>query len=300
MSSRSESAIIKTFSNFNQLIDFINSLGITYQPVNNAISLGALLNLRTSSLAVENKFRALCNIYDKAIETQQAEHQKLVQLIDRVEEAFRHSGASERAIVTFISVTRNIKSDAGHKAKASTQGWKAEVRNRSISQQIYTQRAEYFEALLQVLKMETKYNPADEELSLASLQKRLEALQFAAISFGLLQTSLKRAHFHRSESFYHPDKGLIYIVSVAKNYIKNLGYVDYLIEKEEIPETKTTNTSNETEDQEPETNNPPAGSDYPSMLLKRDSELPSARKFQALSTHALLAAPSWTTHRIEP
>lgn len=289
MSSRSEKAISQIHSEFNSLIAFVSDLGVSYHPENGDISLHKLLELRTSVWSIEEKFKSLCTNYDHALENQKAEYQSLVQLLDKIEEAFKLSGASDRAIITFLSVTRNIKSDGGHKTKASTMGWRAEVRNRSISQAIYSQRASYFEALLQVLKADATYNPTDESLTLSRLQKKLESLQFAAISFGILQTSLKRTHFHRSESLFHPQKGLIHTLTLVKGHIKNLGYLDLLNEKEPIADFPPDDSNDETDDagQGGNINNQPVSSGHPSAPSVQDSEPPSVHKFPVSSARAL-------------
>jgi hypothetical protein len=222
MSSKSESTQAQNISNFGFVIDVVESFGFAYQPSNNALFFKPLNDQRNKILAIDQEFKEKHTTFSVAIDQQQLAYADLGKLTTRVINACKASGASAKSLETLKTITRKIKGERSEKLKPPVAGSLEEDNNISVSQLSYANRASNFATMVSFLKAEPKYNPNEADLSIAGLQKKLDALNSTYKAVSLAQAPLAIVRNRLNEALYHPETGLINTVNLIKAYIKSL------------------------------------------------------------------------------
>ena len=130
-------------------------------------------------------------------------------------------GLSQGTIDQAKSLNRTIQ---GGQKKATTppEEGKEATKTASTSRQSYTQQAENFGILLQLLATIPAYNPNEDDLKLANLNTYKETLMSATQSVDQTEAELNTKLIERDQILYADGTGLYTIVQNVKKYVKSL------------------------------------------------------------------------------
>ena len=92
----------------------------------------------------------------------------------------------------------------------------------STSRQSYTQMADNFGILLQLLSTITEYNPNEDDLKLANLNTYKESLMSSTQSVDQTEAELNNKLIERDQLLYADGTGLYSIAQNVKKYVKSL------------------------------------------------------------------------------
>ena len=99
---------------------------------------------------------------------------------------------------------------------------KEEVKTASTSRQSYTQQADNFGILLQLLSTIPTYNPNEDDLKVETLQTKLTELKNKNTNLINAYTSYSNAMIDRNQTLYNPLTGLTQTAKEVKQYIKSI------------------------------------------------------------------------------
>ena len=235
MPSSIETGHAKNVANFQLLLENLTTLGTRYNPSNPAITLAALnTKLSEAKNAMENH-RSVKVVYDNAVNAREIQFKDLQAKATLVINALEASGAAPQTVKDAKTVIRKIrgkrapvKNDITPAAPpGGTVGEPGEVqpagsKKISASQRSYDQTAENFFKLLEIVKLEPKYNPNETDLKAADLKTyahQLTSSTGAVVNQGAVYTSSIIA---RDAVLYGNDTGIPDLARDIKAYVKSI------------------------------------------------------------------------------
>ena len=130
-------------------------------------------------------------------------------------------GLPEGTIVHAKSLNRTIQGNH-KKTEAPIEEGKETPKTVSTSRQSYTQQAENFGILLQLLFTIPAYNPNEDELKLINLNTYKDSLVSSTQSVDQTEAELNNKLIERDQVLYAEGTGLYSIAQNVKKYVKSL------------------------------------------------------------------------------
>ena len=220
MPSTSEIGHAKNVANLQKLIEQITVYTLYNPPVENLTvpNLTALYSTASTKLTeVEDKRNANKN----AIALRQDEFADLKSKSTRIINQLDILGLSQGILDQAKSLNRLIQ---GNTKKATTppEEGKEETKTVSTSRQSYTQQADNFGILLQLLGTITEYNPNEDELKLTNLTTYHASLMSSTQAVDQTEAELNAKLIERDQLLYADGTGLYSIAQNVKKYVKSL------------------------------------------------------------------------------
>ena len=220
MPSTSEVGHAKNVANLQTLTEQVNVYTLYNPPVDN-IKVANLQTLYTTASAKLNEVEDKRNANKNAITVRQSAFENLkstaTKIINHLEILSLPSGTIDQA----KSLNRVIQ---GGQKKAVTppEEGKEEAKTVSTSRQSYTQMAENFGILLQLLGTIPTYNPNEDDLKLANLETYKNSLVSSTQSVDQTEAELNNKLIERDQLLYADGTGLYSIAQNVKKYVKSL------------------------------------------------------------------------------
>ena len=220
MPSTSEVGHAKNVANLQKLTEQINVYTLYNPPVDN-LKVANLQTLYATASAKLNEVEDKRNANKNAITLRQSAFENLKSTCTRIINQLDILGLSQGTIDQAKSLNRTIQ---GGQKKATTppEEGKEATKTASTSRQSYTQQAENFGILLQLLATIPAYNPNEDDLKLANLNTYKETLMSATQSVDQTEAELNTKHIERDQILYADGTGLYTIVQNVKKYVKSL------------------------------------------------------------------------------
>lgn len=220
MPSTSETGHAKNVANLQKLTEQVNVYTLYNPPVDNLkiVNLQTLYTDSTTKLGeVEDKRHANKN----AITLRQSAFENLKSTCTRIINQLEILGLPQGTIDQAKSLNRTIQ---GNQKKTTTppEEGKEAPKTVSTSRQSYTQQAENFGILLQLLGTIPVYNPNEDELKLANLTTFQTSLVNATQAVDQTEAELNNKLIERDQLLYADGTGLYTIVQNVKKYVKSL------------------------------------------------------------------------------
>ncbi len=220
MSSTSETGHAKNVANLQKLTEQVNVYSLYNPPVDNLkiTNLQAFYTDASSKLSeVEDKRHANKN----AITLRQSAFENLKSTCTRIINQLEILGLPQGTLDQAKSLNRLIQ---GGQKKATTppEGGKEAPKTVSTSRQSYTQQAENFGILLQLLSTIPSYTPNEDELKLANLSTFQTSLVSSTQAVDQTEAELNNKLIERDQLLYAEGTGLYTIVQNVKKYVKSL------------------------------------------------------------------------------
>ena len=220
MSSTSEVGHAKNVANLQKLTEQIRVYTLYNPPVDN-IKIANLQTLYTDASSKLNQVEDKRNANKNAITLRQTAFENLKPTATKIINHLGILGLSQGTIDHAKSLNRLIQ--GGQKKETTTpEEGKEPAKTVSTSRQSYTQQAENFGILLQLLGTITEYNPNENDLKLANLNTYKDSLVSSTQTVDQTEAELNNKLIERDQILYADGTGLYSIAQNVKKYVKSL------------------------------------------------------------------------------
>lgn len=220
MPSTSEVGHAKNVANLQKLTEQVNVYTLYNPPVDN-IKVANLQTLYNTASTKLNEVEDKRNANKNAITLRQSAFENLKSTCTKIINHIGILGLPQGTIDQAKSLNRLIQ---GGQKKASTppEEGKEEIRTVSTSRQSYTQQAENFGILLQLLSTIPAYNPNEDDLKLVNLNTYKDSLVSSTQSVDQTEAELNNKLIERDQLLYVDGTGLYSIAQNVKKYVKSI------------------------------------------------------------------------------
>ncbi len=228
MSTYFETGHPKNVANLLKYIQYLQTLGASYNPANTSITLSAITTVHTTAdtkqtlvKTSEDNWKNLTNLREIAFEPLNAFTVQLFSIL-------KTTDASEQTLVDFLFLvnkmrgsdnastkTANAKTTPTNNNTEST----SQEQTKSTSQQSFDQKIEHFSKMILILSGVTSYTPNEVQFQLASLNTQLSNLTTLNTNANNAKTQLTSARIDRNTYFYAPNTGWLDLIKKSKEYI---------------------------------------------------------------------------------
>ena len=227
MASTSETGHAKNVANFQQLIAVCISYGAAYNPARNQLSIAGLQNLLSQAQAALAHLNEAKVTGDAATNNRREAFSTFPKFATQVVNALGAAGASSLSVNDAKGVLRKIRGKRAKEIKesataASALPQPAETKHISVAQLSYDNKIEHFSKLISIVQQQTAYHPNEANLTIVSLQAKLDELNALNNDVINTHTALSNARIHRTSILYNPSSGLVKIAADVKLYAKSI------------------------------------------------------------------------------
>lgn len=220
MPSTSEVGHAKNVANLQKLTEQVTVYTLYNQPVDN-LKVANLQTLYTTASTKLSEVEDKRNANKNAITLRQSTFENLKSTCTKIVNHLDILGLPQGTIDQAKSLNRTIQ--GGQKKTSTTsEAGKEEPKTASTSRQSYTQMAENFGILLQILSTITEYNPNEDDLKLANLNTYKKSLMSSTQSVDQTEAELNNKLIERDQLLYADGTGLYSIAQNVKKYVKSL------------------------------------------------------------------------------
>ena len=220
MASTSETGHTKNVANLQKLTEQVIGYTLYNPPVDN-LKVANLQTLYTTASAKLNEVEDKRNANKNAITVRQSAFENLKSTATKIINHLEILGLPSGTIDQAKSLNRAIQ---GGQKKAVTppEEGKEATATVSTSRQSYTQMADNFGILLQLLGTIPAYNPNEDNLKLANLNTYKESLVSSTQSVDQTEAELNNKLIERDNILYTEGTGLYSIAQNVKKYVKSI------------------------------------------------------------------------------
>ena len=220
MPSTSEVGHAKNVANLQKLTEQVNVYTLYNPPVDN-IKVANLQTLYTTASTKLNEVEDKRNNNKNAITLRQSAFENLKSTATKIINHLGILGLPQGTIDQAKSLNRLIQ---GGQKKATTppEEGKEETRTVSTSRQSYTQMADNFGILLQLLGTIPTYNPNEDDLKLTNINTYKDSLVSSTQSVDQTEAELNNKLIERDQLLYADGTGLYSIAQNVKKYVKSI------------------------------------------------------------------------------
>lgn len=220
MPSTSEVGHAKNVANLQKLTEQVTVYTLYNPPVDN-LKVANLTALYTTSSTKLSEVEDKRNANKNAITLRQSAFENLKSTCTKIINHLEILGLPSGTIDQAKSLNRTIQ--GGQKKTATTpEEGKEETKTVSTSRQSYTQQADNFGILLQLLGTITEYNPNEDDLKLTNLETYKNSLVSSTQSVDQTEAELNSKLIERDQILYADGTGLYSIAQNVKKYVKSL------------------------------------------------------------------------------
>ena len=220
MSSTSEVGHAKNVANLQKLIEQVTVYTLYNPPVDN-LTIPKLLSLYTEATAKLSEVEEKRNAYKNAVTLRQVAFENLKPTCTRIINLLDILGLPEGTIDQARTLNRTIQGGQ-NKPKTTTEEGGESPKTVSTSRQSYTQQAENFGILLQLLDTIPSYKPNEEDLKFENLKPYYQSLVGTTQTVDQTEAELNVRLIERNQILYTEGTGLYTIAQNVKKYVKGL------------------------------------------------------------------------------
>ena len=220
MASTSETGHARNVANLQKLTEQVTVYTLYNPPVDN-LKVANLQTLYTTASAKLNEVEDKRNANKNAITVRQSAFENLKSTATKIINHLEILGLPSGTIDQAKSLNRVIQGGQKKAVTALEEG-KEETKTVSTSRQSYTQMAENFGILLQLLGTIPTYNPNEDDLKLLNLETYKNSLVSSTQSVDQTEAELNNKLIERDQLLYADGTGLYSIAQNVKKYVKSL------------------------------------------------------------------------------
>ena len=220
MATISETGHAKNVANLHKLIEQVSVYAQYNPPVEN-LSITNLQTLYTAALAKLSEVEEKRNAHKNATAQRKLAFESLKPKCTRIINFLEILELTEGTRNHARSLNRLIQGGRKHSTPSVAEN-ETPVRTISTSRQSYTQQADNFGILLQLLQSIPAYMPNEEELKLTNLETYRATLVNATNTTDQTEAELNQKFIERDQLLYDDNTGLYNIAQNVKKYVKSL------------------------------------------------------------------------------
>ena len=227
MASTSEQGHNRNVVNFEKLIINCTSLGRSYNPSKESLTISALQNLLSGSQNCISEINTLNPAYKNSVSARVAAFKGLDKLITRVHNALKASDTTKEVMDSAQTITRKLQGRRATAKKTDEEKKLAAVTGKEIveistSQMSYDSRIDNLDKLVKLLASVPEYTPNEADLKITSLTTLYTDLKAKNLDVINAETPLRNARITRNRIMYNENDGLIDVSNNVKTYIKSV------------------------------------------------------------------------------
>lgn len=220
MPSTSEVGHARNVANLQKLTEQVNVYTLYNPPVKN-LKIANLQTLYTTASAKLTEVEDKRNANKNAITLRQSAFENLKPNCTKIINHLDILGLSEGTLDQAKSLNRIIQ--GGQKKTVAPPDENGQpVKTASTSRQSYTQQADNFGILLQLLATIPTYNPNEDDLKLANLNSYKDSLVSSTQAVDQTEAELNNKLIERNQLLYADGTGLYDIAQNVKKYVKSI------------------------------------------------------------------------------
>ena len=220
MPSTSEVGHAKNVANLQKLTEQVTVYTLYNPPVDN-LKIANLIALYSTASTKLNEVEEKRNANKNAITLRQSTFENLKSTCTKIINHLEILGLPEGTLDQAKSLNRLIQGGQ-KKTTIPTEEGKEEPKTISTSRQSYTQMADNFGILLQLLATITNYNPNEDDLKLANLTTYHASLMSSTQAVDQTEAELNVKLIERDQILYAESTGLYSIAQNVKKYVKSV------------------------------------------------------------------------------
>lgn len=220
MSSTSEVGHAKNVANLQKITQQVTTYSLYNPPIEN-IALANLQTLYTTATAKLAEVEDKRNANKNAIIIRQTAFENLKSTCTKIVNLLEILGLSQGTLDQARSMNRAIQGSSKKTTTPPEEG-KETSKTASTSRQSFTQQAENFGILLQLLATIPGYTPNEEDLKLNNLTNYHASLMSATQAVDQTEAELNTKLIERDKILYAEGAGLYTIAQNIKKYVKSL------------------------------------------------------------------------------
>lgn len=220
MSSTSEVGHAKNVANLQKITQQVSTYSLYNPPVDN-ISVASLQALYTAATAKLTEVGDKRNANKNAIVARQSVFENLKSTCTSIMNLLDILGLPQGTLYQARSLNRAIQGSS-KKSTTPPEDGKEAPKTASTSRQSFTQKAENFGILLQLLGTLPNYTPNEEDLKLNNLTTYHASLLSATLAVDQTESELNTKMIERDKILYDPETGLYTLVLNVKKYVKSV------------------------------------------------------------------------------
>jgi len=220
MSSTSEVGHAKNVANLQKITQQVTTYSLYNPPVEN-ITVANLQALYTTANAKLIEVGDKTNANKNAIVVRQSAFENLKSTCTSIMNLLEILGLPQGTLDQARSLNRAIQGSSKKTTTPPEEGKEA-PKSSSTSRQSFTQQAENFGLLVQLLGTLPVYTPNEENLQLTNLTTYHASLLSATLSVDQTESELNTKMIERDKILYAKDTGLYTIAQNVKKYVKSL------------------------------------------------------------------------------
>lgn len=222
MASTSEVGHAKNVANFQDLIEFVNGYGATYNPSKANLTIPELQTLYTQANESLDNVITQNTAYNNAVNQRVEAFSDIRKLSTRLVNALQVTDASNEKIEDAKGFNRKLRGQRAAKKTTLNDPSTPAPKSNSASQQSYDQLIEHLQGLVAVLASEPSYTPNETELQVPTLQTLVNDLNTKNAQVAQAYVQVSNARINRNNILYNQENGLVTIASDVKKYVKSI------------------------------------------------------------------------------
>jgi len=224
MPSTSEVGHAKNVAEFEQAKSFVSAYDPSkpYDPSNPLIILTALdtkFDDGVDAIGKVNTANAPFNIADEARRILFAPIPKLA---TKILSAVKASPVPQEYVANVQQIIRKLQGRRAKAVKAPTDPNATPPLTISVSQRSFDNQINFMDQLVKLLAVQPLYDPNEPELKVATLTTLLSDMVTANSLVVSNFTKVSNARIYRDTVLYHPETGMLKMVTLIKSYVKSL------------------------------------------------------------------------------
>lgn len=222
MSSTSEKGHAKNVANLETMITVCRGFNASYNPSNASLTIDQLVALHLQAKTEVKKVKIAESPFNDIEGQRKLLFKPLKPLATKIFNALKSSGATSTVITDAETINRKIQGKRANNVIPVTVEGKEQKNRISVSQQSYDMQIDHLEKLIELLTIETQYNPNEDSLKITALNTYKEELESINTKVKEAYTVYNNAIIARDKILYNTTNGLVNIALLVKNYVKSV------------------------------------------------------------------------------
>jgi hypothetical protein len=210
---------VKNVESYSRLVDICTGYGGKYNPGHQTLQVESLLNALNGARQALDEVKLAKTQFDREVNSRKLAYEKLPALATGILRTLVDHGATAETMEDARYFVRQIRGyQRNNRAPLpSAEGESAKVR-RSVLQQSYVGRADYFSKLVLAVQAEPLYKAKEVMLNKAGLTQKVEELASLNAKVSTAQVAWSNARVVRDRMLYGEKSSLFTIQRAVKNY----------------------------------------------------------------------------------
>ncbi len=222
MTSKSETGHAKNISNFETVISFCTGYGPAYNPSNQKISIAQLIALHVIAANSSNLVKTTEANFNDIEGQRMIVFKPLRPLATRVYAALKGSQPPATVIADAKTINMKIHGKRAKNIVKTPVPDEPVARRISVSQQSYDLQIEHFDKFIDLVTIEPKYNPNENDLKVTALNTFKSEMISSNINVKNAYVPYSNALIARNHILYDEQEGLVARVALVKDYVKSV------------------------------------------------------------------------------